>query len=61
MHIYYILHVKACGLIIQLAKKLISLLAISPARRVKARSKNRIYYLHDDESDKIFPCMNQTA
>ena len=40
MCIYYILF-EACDLINQLAKKLVSLLAISPTACVKARSKEQ--------------------
>ena len=41
MHIYYIHPVRAPDLINRLAKKLVNLLAISPARRVKARRQKQ--------------------
>ena len=47
-------------LINQLAKKLVSLLAIFLVRRVMQETKNGIYYACDDDSDKYL-LMNQVA
>ena len=53
-HVHLLHPVQAHDLINQLAKKLVSSLAISPTACVKLRSKEQKYYLNDDDYNNIF-------